>query len=295
MKNKICYILFFFFPIMLQAQEEFSVYFDSNKYDLKKQEIEKLQDFITANKDVKIVAINGYTDEDGTSGFNDTLAQKRVSFIYDFVKGKLKIREDFKTRSFGERHKHSKIKAENRKVSIYYILAKDLSREDEILGIKAQPLVVKPREMPQYPDRITVKNPNGTSTELLFDVAFMEKVTVAKPGEKIKLENLNFQLNTFAITNDSRAKMYELLEVMKRNPQMKIEIQGHICCMQNDKQDLSTKRAKAIAKFLEFNGIPDERVTYKGFGVTQPLFAIPEKTEEERASNRRVEIEIVEN
>lgn len=295
MKNTVLYIVFLFFSLVAQAQEEFSVYFDSNKYELKKQENEKLQNFINTNKEVKIVAINGYTDEDGTSGFNDTLAQKRVSFIYEAIKGKLKIRDDFKTRSFGERHKHSKIKSENRKVIIYFLQAKDLPRENEILGIKEAPVVKRPKEMPKYPQKMTIQNPNGTSSELVFDVAFMEKLTVAKPGEKIKLDNLNFQLNTFAITNDSRPKMYELLEVMKRNPQMKIQIQGHICCMQNDKQDLSTKRAKAIARFLEINEIDKDRVTYKGFGVTEPLFAIPEKSEEERAANRRVEIEIIEN
>ena len=295
MKKTALYIIFLFFSLVAQAQEEFSVYFDSNKYELKKQENEKLQNFIYTNKEVKIVAINGYTDEDGTSGFNDTLAQKRVNFIYETIKGKLKIRDDFKTRSFGERHKHSKVKAENRKVVIYFLQAKDLPRENEILGIKEEPVVKKPKEMPKYPQKITIQNPNGTSSELVFDIAFMEKLTIAKPGEKLKLDNLNFQLNTFAITNDSRPKMYELLEVMKRNQQMKIQIQGHICCMQNDKQDLSTKRAKAIARFLEINGIDKDRVTYKGFGVTEPLFAIPEKSEEERAANRRVEIEIIEN
>jgi outer membrane protein OmpA-like peptidoglycan-associated protein len=295
MKNTALYIFFLFFSLVAQAQEEFSVYFDSNKYELKKQENERLQNFINTNKEVKIVAINGYTDEDGTTAFNDTLAQKRVGFIYGIINGKLKIRDDFKTRSFGERHRQSKIKSENRKVTIYFLLAKDLPRENEILGIKEEPVVKKQREMPKYPQKMTLQNPNGTTSELVFDVAFMEKLTVAKPGEKIKLENLNFQLNTFAITNDSRPKMYELLEVMKRNPQMKIQIQGHICCMQNDKQDLSTKRAKAIARFLEMNGIDKDRVTYKGFGVTEPLFAIPEKSEEERAANRRVEIEIIEN
>ena len=281
--------------MLVQAQEEFSIYFDSNKFDLKKTENTKLDSWINSNKEVKIVAINGYTDEDGTSGFNDTLAQKRVNQIFNLVKNKVKIREDFKTRSFGERHKHSKIKAENRKVTIYFLLEKDLAREDEILGIKKEIPVVKPRELPKYPSAITVKNPNGTSSELKFDTAFMDKITVAKAGEKFKLENLNFQLNTFAIMPESRSKMYELLEIMKQNPQMKIEIQGHICCMQNDKQDLSTKRAKAIAKFLEFNGIADERVTFKGFGVTQPMFKIPETSEVERAGNRRVEIEILEN
>ena len=86
MKTKIYYILLFLFPMLVQAQEEFSIYFDSNKFDLKKTENAKLDSWINSNKEVKIVAINGYTDEDGTSGFNDTLAQKRVNQIFNLVK-----------------------------------------------------------------------------------------------------------------------------------------------------------------------------------------------------------------
>lgn len=295
MKNIFLLIVIFAFSNRMHSQEAFSVYFDSNKNDLKKAQSERLESFIASNKEVKIVAINGYTDEDGTTSFNDSLAQRRVNFIYNIVKSKLKIRDDFKTRSFGEKHIHSKNKAENRKVDIYYIEAKDLAREDEILGIKKEIPIKKPKVKPVFTDKISLSNPNGTKSELVLDVAFMERVSEAKPGEKIVLENLNFQLNTFAITNDSRSKLYELLEIMRKNPQMKIQIQGHICCMTNDKQDLSTKRAKAITKFLGVNGIEDERVTFKGFGVTQPIYAIPEKSEEERAANRRVEIEIVEN
>jgi outer membrane protein OmpA-like peptidoglycan-associated protein len=36
-------------------------------------------------------------------------------------------------------------------------------------------------------------------------------------------------------------------------------------------------------------------MNFKGFGVSQPLFPIPEKTEEERVGNRRVEIKIISN
>lgn len=295
MKNIFFLFVIFFFSVKTYSQEAFSIYFESNKNELKKAQSDRLQNFIASNKEVKIVAINGYTDEDGTTGFNDSLAQRRVDFVHDIVKSKLKIREDFKIRSFGEKHIHSKNKAENRKVVIYYIEAKDLAREDEILGIKKEIALPKPRTKPVFKDKVVLSNPNGTKSELVLDVAFMERVSEAKPGEKIVLENLNFQLNTFAITNDSRTKLYELLEIMQKNPQLKIQIQGHICCMTNDKQNLSTKRAKAITKFLEINGIEDERVTFKGFGVTQPIHAIPEKSEEERSTNRRVEIEIIEN
>ena len=76
---------------------------------------------------------------------------------------------------------------------------------------------------------------------------------------------------------------------------MKVEIHGHLCCMPTDRTDLSGQRAKAIRNFLTGNGIDKSRLSYKGFGSTQPIYPIPEKNEAERAANRRVEILIVAN
>lgn len=286
-------LIFFCFQIFtISAQEQFSIFFDSNKSELKKIENEKLQDWIKTHPDVKIVAINGYTDEDGSTGFNDTLAQKRVNFVFGQLKDKVKIREDFKTRSFGELHNLSKNKAENRKVAVFYIEAKDLVREDEILGIKKE---IKEKPIVSYPDKVTLENPNGTKTEYKLDVNFMRQIADAKVGEKLKIDNLNFIINTFAVVNESRGKLYELLMVMKRNPDLKIEIQGHLCCMPKDRTDLSTQRAKAIYNFLVTNNIDKTRLSYKGFGSTEPIFPLPEKDESQRAANRRVEIAIIAN
>ncbi|WP_333696237.1 OmpA family protein [Flavobacterium sp.] len=295
MKNFYFYIFIIFINTTLVAQEQASFYFDSNKFELKDNEIQKLNEWISTHKEVKIVAINGYTDEDGSIGFNDTLAQKRVDFIYKLVKDKVKIREDFKTRSFGKLHQQSNNKAENRRVTLYYLETKDLAREDEILGIKKEEVVTKPKPKKQFPEAIVIQNPNGTESTFELNVAFMQQIDSAKPGDKLKLENLNFQLNTFAIVNESRGKLYELLLVMQQNPDLVIDIQGHLCCMSIDRTNLSTQRAKAISNFLRINGIDSSRVTYQGFGSSQPIYPLPEKNEEERAANRRVEIEIIKN
>ena len=295
MKLLVSALLFFCTIQIISAQEQSSYYFDTNKHELKNSEIQKLKDWISKNQDVKIVAINGYTDEDGTIGFNDTLAQKRVDFVYALVKDQVKIRDDFKTRSFGKLHQQSDNKAENRRVTVYYIEAKDLAREDEILGIKKEEIVSKPKPKKQFPEAIVIQNPNGTESTFELNVEFMQQVDAAKPGEKLKLENLNFQLNTFAIVNESRGKLYELLIVMQQNPELSIDIQGHLCCMPTDRLDLSTKRAKAIYNFLINNEIYPGRLSYKGFGSSEPIYAIPEKNEQERAANRRVEILIVSN
>lgn len=297
MKKLFSVLIFsFFFSITMQAQEQFSVFFETNRYDLKKSESERLSAWLAENPGSKILAINGYTDEDGSIGLNDTLAQRRVSQVFKIIENKVKIREDFKTRSFGKLHKQSPVKAENRKVVIYYLQEKDLNKENEILGItETKKPEVKPAGPVVYPDKVVVQRPDGKTEEIVLDVAFMKRVGEAKAGEKLKIDNLNFYENTFAVMPDSRPKLYELLETMKLHPKLKIKLQGHVCCMKADRKDLSTQRAKAVMMFLNQNGIEKSRLSFQGFGVSQPVYPIPEKTPEEREANRRVEVLVVEN
>jgi outer membrane protein OmpA-like peptidoglycan-associated protein len=294
-KKICCVILLIFVSSINFAQEKFSIHFETNQSNLSSLEKQKLINWISTHSKVKIVAINGFTDKDGSTELNDSLAQKRVDFICNSIAKKVAIRSDFKSRSFGENHLQNEDKSENRRVDIYFISEKDLSRENEILGIKEKVVVNEPKAEIIYPDVFQVQNPNGTTSTFELDVDFMKKVSTAKSGEKLQLDNLNFQWNTFAIMNESRGKLYELLLVMVQNPNLKIEIQGHICCNASSKEKLSTQRAKAVKGFLISQGIDNSRVTYKGFGSTEPLFPLPEKNEEERAANRRVEIVIVEN
>lgn len=294
MKFFILVLLSLSFSTLAIGQSQFSIYFDSNKYQLTPLETSKLNQWISLNSKVKIVGIHGFCDEDGSSSFNDTLAKNRINFVYTFIKNKIAIRDDFKTRSFGELHRLSKIKAENRKVTLFYIEANDLSRENEILGIKEEPIQL-PKAVIKYPEKLVFDNPDGSKSEYKLDVDFMQKMTEAGVGQKLKLENLNFIINTYIVVPQSKGKMYELLLVMKNNPNLKIEIQGHLCCMPTDRLDLSTQRAKAVNNFLVANGINEERITFKGFGSTQPIYVLPEKDEAQRSANRRVEILIVAN
>jgi len=283
MKQILLYILLFISFQKAKAQEQFSIFFDSNKFELTKVETKKLSDWMTSNKEVKIVAIHGFTDEDGSNGFNDTLANKRVNTIFNLVKDKVKIREDFKTRSFGENFNQSKNKAENRKVTVYYILPKDLAREDEILGIK--PKVVEPEELVPIEEE-TMNFPENATLE--------DKIQLAKKGTLIRLNDVNFYINTFAVMPSSKRAIDELIMVMNNFPKLKIEIQGHICCVPKDAKNLSLERARQVKRILVSEGISEKRIQVKGFGVSKPKFPIPEKSEFEAARNRRVEIMILE-
>jgi outer membrane protein OmpA-like peptidoglycan-associated protein len=270
MKYLYSFIVVVLFQMTL-AQEQTVFYFDNNKFELNKVEAAKLQKWIADNTTSKILSITGSTDEVGTSGYNDTLSQKRVSHIFNQIKGKVNIRPDFKSISLGEKGATSTSKAENRKAIIHYLLEKDLDKEDEVLGIKeVEPEVIIPDDAP-----------------------LAEKVKLAKVGTKITLKNINFYQNTFATMPESQGTLYDLLFVMQNNPELIIEIQGHICCIDKDYRNLSTDRAKQIKRFLVYNGIQEYRVKTKGFGVSQPIHPIPEATPEQAAANRRVEIEIL--
>lgn len=263
-------IVFFWFGYFVFSQEQVTFYFDTDKFELNKTESAKLQQWIAENKTSKILSITGSTDEVGTSGYNDTLSQKRVSYVFNQVNGKINIRPDFKSISLGEKGATSTNKAENRKAIIHYLLEKDLEKEDEILGIK---------------EAVEVIIPENATLE--------EKVKLSKVGAKIVLKNINFYQNTFATVPESQGAMYDLLYVMQNNPNLKIEIQGHICCIAKDYRNLSTDRAKQIKRFLVYSGIPQHRIQTKGFGVSQPIYPIPEASEEQAAANRRVEIQIL--
>ncbi len=293
MKLKYLYFLLFVFSIQMHAQEQFSVFFASDKFELNRTEQLRLQQFVEEHQKSKIVGVYGFCDEDGSVGYNDTLAKKRIEYVEGKIDGKIKFREDFKTRNFGKLHQFSKIKAENRKVSLFYLEEKDLEKEDEILGIT--PAKVEAPKKISYPKDVVIRNPDNTTSRFVLDTLFMERVNEAKVGEKLTLENLEFQINTFAITKDSRSKLFELLIVMESNPKLKIDIQGHLCCMANDRFDLSTQRAKAIYSFLVQYKISKSRLSFQGFGSTQPIFPLPEQYEAQRAANRRVEILITEN
>jgi len=283
----------------LRGQSQWTLYFDRNQYQPTAAEQQRLQQWIQDHEGAKILAMYGSTDETGSTTSNDTLAQRRVDAVYALLRGKIAIRDDFKKVSLGERQQRFAKAALNRNVTLVYLEAHELHKETLLIP----PL---PATMPQvpglrkltaadFPEKIQVEQPDGRVQEFQMDRVFMEKLAQAPPNEVLTLGRLQFVVNTFAIVPESRVVLYELLWVLRKNPTLRLGIEGHLCCAPTDRQDLSTQRARAIYQFLVQQGIDKQRLQYKGLGTTQPLFPIPERNEQERAANRRVEIRILEN
>ena len=132
---------------------------------------------------------------------------------------------------------------------------------------------------------------SGTPEEPFLKNVGMKQLSV---GETVVLKNVFFETNKYDLKDESRVELMKLHSFMQNNPAVSIEISGHTDNVgnDNDNQILSENRAQAIYNFLIENGIEADRLSYKGYGETQPIDT--NDTEEGRANNRRSEFKIKE-
>ena len=128
----------------------------------------------------------------------------------------------------------------------------------------------------------------------------LEELTISgkvklKKGDKIRLDNLNFFGGTANLLPGSEPVLKELLKIMTDNPNLMIQIQGHICCYDEGWNQVSSSRAQFVWDYLKRNGINKKRISYKDMGGKHPIYPIPEATEAQREYNRRVEFEVISN
>ena len=112
----------------------------------------------------------------------------------------------------------------------------------------------------------------------------LEKIQV---GNNIVLKNIFFDTNQYKLLPRSYIELATLLELLKQNPGIQIEIQGHTDNVGNEASNLklSLARSKAVYDYLIENKVPVERVSYKGYGKSKPIAA--NDTEKNRKLNRR--------
>ena len=80
---------------------------------------------------------------------------------------------------------------------------------------------------------------------------------------------------------------------LKKQPEIKLEIQGHTDDVGNDEYNkiLSEKRANIVKHQLVEYGIDESRLSIIGYGERFPI--ANNRTEEGKAKNRRIEFKII--
>ncbi|WP_017730204.1 OmpA family protein [Nafulsella turpanensis] len=114
-------------------------------------------------------------------------------------------------------------------------------------------------------------------------------------GSRVTINNIFFDFDKATLRNESYPELNRLLEFMNNYPNVKIRIQGHTDSVgpEDYNQQLSERRADAVARFLQVNGVSNDRIIVEGLGEAAPVAS--NDTNEGRQENRRVEFEIIEN
>lgn len=254
----IYFILFLCISLSAFSQKKLTLYFDTNSSELTKKELDKFNSFLKT-KDLKIIKVIGFCDLRSSNKYNDSLALERANFVASLIRLST-FNSVFEVKSKGENFNQLKNLDLNRKVEIHFKIEKSTS----------------------------------SSIKINTDKELSDLVAKSKIGDKLVLKNLHFYDRTDILYPESFKTREELLKVLKENPKLKIQIQGHICCSPGkDKEEIALKRCVGTVEYLVINGIEKSRLSYKSFDAEQPIYPIPEKNEEERKANRRVEILII--
>ena len=107
------------------------------------------------------------------------------------------------------------------------------------------------------------------------------------------LKNIFFDVNRYELKPESSTELDNIVELLKENPTLKIQISGHTDNVGKpaDNLKLSNNRAAAVINYLVSKGIDAKRLSSKGWGETKPL--ADNTSEEGRAENRRTEMKVM--
>jgi outer membrane protein OmpA-like peptidoglycan-associated protein len=113
---------------------------------------------------------------------------------------------------------------------------------------------------------------------------------VVVTDKEIKItQQIHFEFNKSTIRPISFPVLDAVVDVLQKNPKIRIEVQGHTDnvgpAAYNKK--LSDDRAASVRNYLVSHGVDTGRLVSRGYGLEQPL--VPNTDARNRALNRRVQ------
>lgn len=124
-------------------------------------------------------------------------------------------------------------------------------------------------------------------------LTFSMKLEYDMSGWDVRMDGIQFDTGKYTLRKASYETLDEAIEFLKKNPSMKVEIQGHTDNVgtEEDNQVLSDNRARVVREYLVKNGIAPDRLVSNGYGESQPV--ADNATTEGRQENRRTVFKIV--
>lgn len=130
------------------------------------------------------------------------------------------------------------------------------------------------------------------NTYEMKDLEMNFKLQPIEVGTTVTLKNVLFIQSKPELLPESYPELNVVVQFMKANPQVEIELSGHTDNRGSFRQlmTLSQQRVNKVKSYLVSKGIASKRIVGKGYGGSKPIAS--NDTEETRMLNRRVEFTI---
>jgi len=128
-------------------------------------------------------------------------------------------------------------------------------------------------------------------TELEYDIdIYLERIEIDAP---IVLQNIYYDFDKYDLRPESVVELDRLTKIMNDNPHITIELGSHTDTNGSEEYNiqLSRNRAKSVVEYLLKNKISPDRLTFRGYGESQPM-VYPEMNDADEQANRRTEFRI---
>ncbi len=280
-----------------RSSDTLSIFFGLNDAHVVPVQQARLNNYFNhRNTDSTWLIINGYADYTGNDAYNSTLSTQRA----DNVKAQL-LKAGIKETAIKTCIGHGAIKS----------------------GKQQEGGVAHDRRVDIIPVSYEIFNSYETATDVTASEPYSFPFDKLEKGETFVLEGLYFLPNRHTFTPESEPLLEQLYTEMKNHPNLKIKLEGHICCIPIERDQagiiqkrdavdfdvkkivmetrgtcvrpvyysnaLSINRAKMIYDYLVKRGIDRARLSFCGYGNAKPL-----KEDPHYEKNKRVEVRVIE-
>lgn len=150
-----------------------------------------------------------------------------------------------------------------------------------LVGCPKKPVVKPPEKEVEKPPEVKIEKPPER-----IEVTTPTVVTPPKPPEEPKIKfptefatipeikTIYFDFDVYELSEDARKKLAENAELLKKNPQLLILIEGHCCECGSSEYNLGLgeKRANEMKRYYISLGISEDRISTVSYGEEKPVY-----------------------
>ena len=249
---------------------------DANK------DLQELYKALSTHQDIQ-VQLNGYTDKSGDYSKNVALSKNRAKFVYDYLIKKGISSDRLSYNGYGPKkylysNKSKSGRAGNRRIEVK-IVKKKVHTGDKIVDENNYATIDAEQKH---------KDEAVSKPKIANDIKTFEK------GMAIVLDKVVFEPNMTNISDPNSKDLLDLVEKLKFNKNLVIEVAGHTDAsgIKEKNDSLSNARAESVYNYLVEKGVSKKQLSFKGYGPSKPIAT--NKYRWGRDLNRRIEVIIKE-